>query len=181
VYNNTFVNATASFERNERSAAADHFAWHPATGPDVHERDGHVFSGNLLVADARYSRPLFRAEQGPALKGKLTAPMFTATDHNLYARPAGTAPSLVTWSPAAGDANQFDFKSLAELQAKLPAFEAHSQVLALDPGTLLQSPELKNYQPARALPLKAPLPAEVAALLGWPKQDSYTPGAYQGK
>ena len=31
-----------------RSASADHFAWHPATGPDVSERDGHVFSGNLL-------------------------------------------------------------------------------------------------------------------------------------
>ncbi len=35
VYNNTFVDTPASFERNERSAVGDHFNWHPATGPDV--------------------------------------------------------------------------------------------------------------------------------------------------
>ncbi len=30
VYHNTFVDTVASFERNERSAVADHFGWHPA-------------------------------------------------------------------------------------------------------------------------------------------------------
>jgi hypothetical protein len=44
---------------------------------------------------------------------------------------------------------------------------------------VLQSPELRNYAPARALPVKAPLPAKVAELLGWPKQEGYVPGAYQ--
>lgn len=182
VYHNTFVNTVASFERNERSAAADHFAWHPATGPDVHERDGHVFSGNLLVADARFAKALFRAEQAAVLKDKLTQPMFTATDYNVYARPAGAAAKfLITWSPAAGATNQHEFKNLAELQAALPAFEAHSQVLDLEPGGLLRSPELKNYALIRALPVRAPLPADIAALLGWPRQETYTPGAYQPK
>lgn len=180
VYNNTFVNAPASFERNERSAAADHFAWHPATGPDVHERDGHVFSGNLLIADARFAKALFRAEQPAALKAKLPQPMFTSTDNNVYVRPAaGAAKSLVTWSPGEGDVNQFDFKTLAELQAKLPAFEAHSLQLALDPGEVLRSPELKNYALTRVLPVKVSLSPEITALLGWPKQKSYSPGAYQ--
>ena len=179
VYHNTFVNATATFERNERSATADHFAWHPATGPDVTERDGHVFSGNLLVAGAAYPRALLRAGQSPALKGKLTAPMFAATDRNCYARPAGIAATLVSWSPAEGDLNQFEFKSLAELQAKLPAFEAHSSSLALEPGSVLRSPELKNYAVSRAVPVQATPPAEIVALLGWPKQGTYAPGAYQ--
>ena len=34
-YQNTFVNSVASFERTPRSAAGDHFGWHPATGPGV--------------------------------------------------------------------------------------------------------------------------------------------------
>ncbi len=54
VYNNTFVDTRASFERNERSATGDHFGWHPATGPDVDQREGHVFVNNLLVASDAY-------------------------------------------------------------------------------------------------------------------------------
>src|SRR6478736_2904356 len=84
VYHNTFVNSLASFERNERSAADDHFGWHPATGPDVHERQGHVFVGNLLVGDARAPRPLLRTEQGPKLKGQLTTPQLAQSDYNVY-------------------------------------------------------------------------------------------------
>lgn len=182
VYQNTFVNTVASFERTERSAVGDHFGWHPATGPAVDQRMGHVFSGNLLVADARFSKALLRADQVPLLKDKLHDPQFAAVDGNLYVRPAGTvASSLVVWSPADGDTNQFEFKTLAELQKKFPQFEAHSQSLALEPGSVLRSPELKNYAPSRALPVKAPLPADLAALLGWPKQESYAPGAYQEK
>jgi hypothetical protein len=54
VYHNTFVDTPASFERNERSATGDHFGWHPATGPDVDQREGHVFVNNLLVASDAY-------------------------------------------------------------------------------------------------------------------------------
>jgi parallel beta-helix repeat protein len=179
VFNNTFLNATASFERNERSAAADHFAWHPATGPDVHEREGHVFSGNVMVATASFNRPLFRAEQSPVLKGKLTSPMFTSTGNNFFVRPPGLANPLVTWSPGEGEVNQFDFKSLADLQAKLPAFEQGSRALDAVPSAVLQSPELRNLHLTSAPSIKATLPAEVAAALGWPKQDAYLPGAYQ--
>jgi parallel beta-helix repeat protein len=181
VWHNTFVNATATFERNERSAAADHFGWHPSTGPDVTEREGHVFSGNLLVAGATYPRALLRAWQSPVLKAKLTAPMFTATDANCYVRPAGVTPALVTWSPGAGDLNQFDFSSLAGLQSKLPAFEAHSRQLAAEPGAVLQSPELKNFRPINLLPVEAAVPAEVTVILGWPPSPAYLAGAYSGK
>jgi hypothetical protein len=185
VYHNTFVNTVASFERDTRSAVGDHFGWHPATGPDVHERDGHVFSGNLLIADASFSKALLRADQAAALKGKLTKPPFTTVDYNVYVRPAAaegaSSPTLIVWSPAAGDLNQFSFKSPAELQQKLPQFEAHSQLLPLAPDAVLENPGLKRYAPFRALTVKAPLPAEIAALLGWPKQDAYVPGAYQVK
>jgi parallel beta-helix repeat protein len=181
VCQNTFVNATALFERNERSAAADHFAWHPATGPDVHERDGHVFTGNLLVAGPGYARPLLRAGQSPALKGRLTTPQFAATGGNLYVRPAGAAQPLISWSPAAGDANHFDFPSVGELQARLPTFEAGSQSLAAEPGTVLRSLELRRLDPIRPLPVQTAPPAEILTLLGWPARNAYAPGAYQPK
>lgn len=182
VYHNTFVNTVASFERDTRSAVGDHFGWHPATGPDVHERDGHVFSGNLLVADATFPKAMFRADQAAALKDRLTKPAFAAVDHNLYVRPAGSAAdALIAWSPGAGDINQFMLKTPAELQRKHPQFEAHSQLLDLAPGDVLQSPALKRYAPVRPLPVQSPLPADVVELLGWPKQDAYVPGAYQPK
>jgi hypothetical protein len=182
VYHNTFVNTVASFERNTRSAVGDHFGWHPSTGPDVHERDGHVFSGNLLVAGADFPKAMFRADQAPELKDKLTKPAFDAVDHNVYVRPGDSAaPALIAWSPGAGDVNQFMLRTPAELNQRHPRFEAHSQLLALAPEAVLQSPGLKRYAPVRPLPVKSPLPAEVAALLGWPKQDTYVPGAYQPK
>jgi parallel beta-helix repeat protein len=182
VYHNTFVHAPASFERDTRSAQGDHFGWHPATGPDVHERDGHVFSGNLLVADASFPKALFRADQAPALKDKLTKSAFASTGHNVYVRPAGSiAPALIAWSPAAGESNQFMLQSPAELQAKLPSFETNSQLLTLPANAVLQSPQLRRLAPARPLSVNAPLPPEIAKLLGWTKQDGYTPGAYQAK
>ncbi|AOS44472.1 hypothetical protein Verru16b_01534 [Lacunisphaera limnophila] len=199
IYHNTFLNAPAAFQRDTRSAQGDHFGWHPSTGPDVHERHGHVFSGNLVLADARFTKPLLRADQHPALKDRLKDPAFDTVDHNVYARPAAPAaaravagaedtntalvqnvgPALIAWSPAAGDTNQFMLQSPAELTAKFPQFDAHSVLLPLAPTAVLQSPELRRYAPARPLSVQAPLPAAVAQLLGWPVQKTYVPGAYQ--
>jgi len=179
VYHNTFVNSLASFERNERSAAADHFGWHPATGPDVHERDGHIFVGNLLVGDARVSRPLLRTEQGPKLKGQLTAPQLAQSDYNVYVRALAPTRPLVQWSPAAGEKNELEFTRLEDSRALLPQFEAHSRVVDAGAGAQLQSLELKNYRPVGITADASPLPAEVAQLLGWPARSSYLPGAYQ--
>jgi len=180
VYQNTFVNTVASFERTERSAVGDHFGWHPATGPGVDQREGHVFSGNLLIADAGFPKALLRADQVPLLQGKLLRPQFATVDHNVYVRPAGdTACNLVAWSPAEGDVNQFEFKNLDQLREKFPQFETHSVQLALDPGAVVRSPELKNFQPLRPLLAQSKLPADVARLLGWPAGKSHEPGAYQ--
>jgi len=58
IYQNTFVNSTACIARNARSAVGDHFGWHPSTGPNVDERDGHIFVNNLLTGDENFNRPL---------------------------------------------------------------------------------------------------------------------------
>ncbi len=186
VVQNTFVNATALFERNERSAAADHFAWHPATGPDVHERDGHTFTGNLLLATAAYPRPLLRVEQAAALKGKLTTPHFKTADYNVYARPAfasaTTTPSarpLLTWSPAEGTTAGDPFATLAAFREKQSTFETQSAALDAAPNAVIHSLELGNFELTRTLPVLAPLSADLARVLGWPARATVAPGAYQ--
>jgi hypothetical protein len=180
-YNNTFVDSTASFERNQRSAAADHFGWHPSTGPDVDQREGHVFVGNLLVASESFKRALFRAEQPAALCAKLARPQLQQLDGNVYVRAAGAATPLVVWSPVAGESCQVELPSLDALRKLQPAFEARGRTLDEWFGALFKSPELRRLElvrlPAGLSPLE-PLPADVRRALGWPEGAPPAPGAY---
>ncbi len=179
VVHNTFINSTASFERDGRSNAGDHFGWHITTGPDVDQREGHVFTGNLLAADARFQRALLSFEQAPVLRGKLTKPQPAEVDYNYYVRSADAANRpLIAWAPATEENYSMGFKGVVELQKQFPAYEAHSQWVAAEPGAVLRSPELQNYEPIGALPVKAPLAADVQKILGWPAQNSYAPGAF---
>ncbi len=179
IYNNTFVNATASIERNERSNAGDHFGWHITTGPDVDQREGHVFVGNVLAADAPFSRPLLGFEQSAALRGRFTTPQVAQLDNNLYLRAGDpTRRTLVSWDPATVENYQIGFKDLAELQKLFPAFEAHSRFVTADLSSALRSPELKRFELVRPSGVSGPLPADIQQLLGWPKQETYAPGAY---
>jgi len=182
VYHNTLVNTVASFERTERSAVGDHFGWHPSTGPDVDKREGHVFVGNLLAADEPFRKPLLRVEQTRVLCGKLTQPQVTQLDGNLYMRGGDpTAQPLLVWSPVQGDNCVTEIKTLKELQDLCPQLEAHSQVFSGNLGSLFKSPELGRYEPIRKVegPVSTvPMPEEVRQLLGWPKQDTFAPGAY---
>jgi hypothetical protein len=181
VYHNTFVDTVASFERNERSAVGDHFGWHPRTGPDVDEREGHVFVGNLLVASESFRKPLLRFEQPRALCARLTRPQVRELDGNVYVRYGQAQAPLLIWSPVAGESCQLELGSLDELRRIQPALETRGRVYADYAGALFRSPELSNYELARPLPGLPPtddLPAEVARLLGWPAGEPRTPGAF---
>lgn len=179
VYHNTFLDAPASFERNERSAVGDHFGWHPKTGPDVDEREGHVFAGNLLAASESFGRPLLRFEQARGLCGTLTRPQATSVDGNVYARTGGGP--LVVWGPVAGETCHAEVATLEELRKLDPTLEARGQVVAQPASAVFRSPELRRLEPARPLP-GAPgvdlLPPEVRRLLGWPAKGPLAPGAY---
>jgi hypothetical protein len=179
VYHNTFVDTVASFERNERSAVDDHFGWHPKTGPDVDQREGHAFVANLLVASDSFRKPLLRFEQPKALCERLTRPQVRELDGNVYVR-KGAAGPLVVWGPLAGESCQRELASLDELR-KESGFEAHGSAFTDYAGALFRSPELRRYELARLLPGLAPagdLPAEVRRLLGWREGEPRTPGAY---
>jgi hypothetical protein len=183
VYHNTFVDTPASFERNERSATGDHFGWHPATGPDVDQREGHVFVDNLLVASDSYRKPLLRFEQPKALCEKLPHPQAKDVDGNVYVRETSAdtpAAPLIVWSPAATESCLTELESLAAFRKVAPTFESRGTQLDLSPRSIFKSPELENYQPARALPGTTPgeLPDEVRKLLGWSGRDPRSAGAY---
>ncbi len=181
VYHNSFVNTVASFERTERSAVGDHFGWHPSTGPDVDKREGHVFVGNLLMADETFLKPLLRFDQAKVLCGKLTRPQVAQLDDNVYVRRGDTAArTLIVWSPAEGGNCQVDLKTPEELRKLHPEFEGHSQYLTNYQGSIFKNPKLGDYELARSFSpsVSTPLPAEIRQQLGWPEQVSRAPGAF---
>ena len=185
-YNNTFVDSPAFFQRNDRTATNDRtFGWHASTGPDVDHREGHVFVNNLLVASDAYRKPLLRFEQLPALCVKLPRPQAKEINGNVYVRAAlpgeTPAPPLVVWSPAASDSCSATFGSLDAFRNAAPTFEAAGRQLDLTPRSVFKGPDLDRYELLRALPAapeEVPLPADVRKLLGWPEEQTPSPGAY---
>ncbi len=181
IYNNTFIDTPASFERNERSATGDHFGWHPATGPGVEEREGHVFVNNLIVASEAYRQPLLRFEQPKSLCEKLPRPQAKEVDGNVYGRiaTAAAATPLVTWSPAATDTCLTPVESLEAFRKAAPGFEVHGRQVDATLRSIFKSPDLGRYELIRALPATGvTMPADVRKLLGWSEQDARTAGAY---
>jgi hypothetical protein len=176
VLHNTFVNSPALFDRTERSAQGDHFGWHPQTGPDVNERVGHVFEGNLLVADVGVKGPLLRFEQAPVTCGKVTQPMTARVDGNVYVRAGGGQP-LVSWAPIQDVACQTTFANLDAFRQAVPGVETKGRALLAYEGAVFSSPELRRFELARVpegvQPL--PVPADVRKLLGW--DATHLPGA----
>jgi len=178
VYHNTFLDSPVLFDRNERSAQGDHFGWHPRTGPDVDERVGHVFEGNLIVASEGFDQPLLRFEQPPALCGRLTEPMTTSVNGNAYVRSTAADKPLVIWSPVRGEQCQTGYPTL-EAFRKAAGVEARGKSWAPYHGTVFRSVELRRFELAQRLPGMEELTVAPEALkaTGWttPKQ---LPGAY---
>jgi parallel beta-helix repeat protein len=177
ILHNTFVNSPVLIDRNERSAQGDHFGWHPQTGPDVNERTGHVFEGNLLVADAGVKGALLRLEQSPAICGKVTEPMAERVDGNVYLR-AGSGQPLVTWAPVPGTPCQASFANLADFRQAVPRMETRGRALVPYEGAVFRSPELRRFELARVPEGVEPLGVtpELRQLLGW-RDATHLPGA----
>lgn len=183
VYQNTFINCPASFERTPRSAEADHFGWHPATGPDVDERFGHAFANNLLIAEADYSQPFLRCEQRPELCGLLTEPQADRVDHNGYVRlsRAPVAVPLITWSPTENaDECAAGYDSVEAFRTAQAGFGEGSEFFGAYPGPVVQSLMLQRYALEPGFPgatVSGPVPAE--ALEAWDREQvPGFPGAF---
>jgi hypothetical protein len=174
IYNNTFINSTACIARNQRSAVGDHFGWHPATGPDVDKRDGHVFVNNLLYGDKNFKRLLLYVWQPALLCDKVTNLQLKELDNNIYVREPGTSGyPFILWSPVKNEKCQQLFKSFGEFQKFLPEFSKQSHYLPDYTGALFKSVELGIFQPLKEFSSVNPgrqLPAEIGKLLGVTKE-----------
>jgi hypothetical protein len=180
IYNNTFYDAPATFGRNERSKVGDHFNWHPATGPDVDQREGHVFVNNLMVADESFPEPLLRFDQPSALCARLTRPQATRVDGNVYVRAAvpGTSMPLAALAPTQGADCAATAMSLADVRSKAPQFEAHGRQLDRTSRAMFKSPDVDGYELRQPIPAAATTPADVLKQIGWSSAKARTVGAY---
>ena len=178
IHHNTFVDSPVLIDRNERSAQGDHFGWHPQTGPDVQERVGHEFVGNLVVAGAAVKGALLRVEQSPVTCGQVTAPMLSRVDGNVYLR-AGTGQPLVSWAPVAGAGCQAQFASLEAFRRAVPGVEGQGVAQPAAVGAVFRSPELRRFELARVPDGVKPLPVGevLRRLTGW-TSPTHLPGAY---
>jgi hypothetical protein len=182
IYQNTFVNSIACIGRDARSAAGDHFGWHPSTGPDVDKREGHEFVNNLLTGDNEFQRPLLFVWQAPALCQRLAKSQLTALDHNVFVRRTGnTALPLILWGPSPGEQCQTSFESLESFQKQNPGLLALSASLDGYDGPLFRSYELRNFEVLPAFPgVKAggPNPEMITKVIGRPAKSGRYIGAY---
>ena len=181
LYHNTYINCTANFMRNTRSAVGDHFGWHPATGPDVDERHGHVFRNNLLVADANYNGPMLLVHQDPALDGVLTDSPLRDLDDNVYvkARPEGEGP-FINWGPVEAEPYRMEAASLEMFRETGLGLAQHSVDFIGYQDQVFKSSHLKNYHLLPEFPARlaaGPLDPAVLEKIGL-KQDLGYPGAF---
>ena len=130
ICNNTFINSTASFGRNERGDETDHFGWHIKTGPAVDARFNHTFKNNLIYMEKEFFRPAMHAWQPAVMCERLNKPQLSDMNNNLYLV-EGSEPkaSLINWSPAANDTCSLLINEPAALTALYPAFETGSMLL----------------------------------------------------
>lgn len=168
VYQNTYINSGAAFQRTARSAVGDHFDWHPASGPDVDERQGHEFVNNLVVGHKDFKFALLMVWQTADLTDRLTEPMFDSVNNNVYIHTGTSRYSekekgsirymkryfpndyfqghpVISWSPFDNEISHKLFDSLEEFKALDNGFEQDSMALKDYNGPLFQGMRLGNF------------------------------------
>jgi parallel beta-helix repeat protein len=185
VYQNTLINSSVGFNRDGRSAVGDHFGWHPATGPDVKERIGHVFVNNILYANKDYKKPLMSLWQPAALCDSVKDSPLKQMDYNVYIKDyKNNFGQIMLWSPAKEKNCQQIIESLEDMQKLFAGSSVNSKIIIDKNLAVFKSKELGNYQLSNNFGknIKAlKLPLDIQKLLKL--SANYTPyvGAYQPK
>jgi hypothetical protein len=182
IFQNTLINSTACIGRTARTAVGDHFGWHASTGPDVEEREGHIFVNNLLTGDENFHRPLFYVWQPIELCKRLDKSQLKKCDYNVFVQDKkDTNPFLILWSPSTNADCRSLCKSFEEFHKLYPQYSDHSRYFTDCQNRIFKSPELNNYELLQDFPGSVEgtqLPVEIAKLLGFTKNDVRFTGAY---
>ncbi len=183
LYNNTYINSQAVFMRNERSAANDHFGWHPATGPDVDERTGHEFLNNLLVQDeSSRNFGMLSTWQPDTLCRSLHTGQLTKLDNNVYVRaPAEYRSPMINWNTYYSDTCYHAFEGPAGLNKIHPGFGTNSKSFSDYTGKIFMNAWQKEYSlnpEFEGLHTGSILPASIAPLIGLEPDKVYSVGAW---
>ncbi|MDZ7338456.1 MAG: right-handed parallel beta-helix repeat-containing protein [candidate division KSB1 bacterium] len=152
IVNNTFVDSPVCIARTERSATNDAFGWHASTGPDVHERVGHVVVNNLMHA-GRSAAPLLCVWQSPALCNTITSPQCRVLDHNVYVVGANRWDNVfIIFTSEEKEGCHAVYPSLSDFRRAHGQYESHGRSFADRDGGPFKSAELGNYQLLRSFP-----------------------------
>lgn len=182
-YNNTFVNSLVTIARDQRSAQGDHFGWHPATGPDVEERVGHVFENNLMYSTSDFPRPLMLVWQPATMCDRQKASPVKAMDNNIFVKTSTERNnSILVWSPGQNENCQVFIQKPEDFTALYPNFSKQDVYLPNYSGPVFKSIDLNKFelQPDFAEGKKeTQLPADIATLIKRSKKAGV--GAYSLK
>jgi hypothetical protein len=152
-YQNTYINSKIAIGRDKRNATNDHFGWHPATGPDVDERDEHVFMNNLIVKNDIVQNPLLEVWQAEELCDSLSKLQLNQLDHNVYIDQSlkDITPKFV-WSTVKEDPCEYEFNTITEINEKHSIFSANSLYFKDYAGPLFQDVDEKNLRLSNDFP-----------------------------
>jgi len=129
LWNNTFVNSTASFGRNSRGDGNDHFGWHINTAPGVDARENHILKNNLFYMQKDLSRNSWSAWQPADMCERLNKSTLTAENNNFYVYEADELENgLILWSPAKAEKCTDTLSTPEELTALYPEFSTESKL-----------------------------------------------------
>ncbi|MBP7508098.1 MAG: right-handed parallel beta-helix repeat-containing protein [Prolixibacteraceae bacterium] len=128
VYNNTYINSTASFGRNERGDEKDHFGWHILTAPGVDSRFNHIFKNNIFYMEKKYRRPDFTAWQPANMCERLSKSQLSEMNNNFYLNESEEkSDTIIVWCPANNEKCTANLIAPEELTALYPGFETESK------------------------------------------------------
>lgn len=183
VYNNTFVNSTASFGRNSRGDDADHFGWHIRTGPEVDARDQHTFRNNLFYIEEKVDRQALTAWQPASMCERLNQPQFSEMNNNLYLRQkANSNKALIHWSPAENENCSEQLSGPEALTAMYPGFESESKYYQGIDQSFFTAFGLNDFSLSTdSLIVPAVLPEKLLTALGLDAAQAAFVGAWPGK
>ncbi|MDA3927453.1 MAG: right-handed parallel beta-helix repeat-containing protein [Prolixibacteraceae bacterium] len=182
-YNNTFVNAMAVVARDQRSAVGDHLGWHPATGPEVEERDGFIFKNNLFYAGEDFHRSLVLVWQPAFMCERLSNSPIKEMNNNVYVKAStATNTDLIVWSPGQNEKCQIKISALNELTKLYPEYESESKAFIDYTSAVFKSTDLGNYDlipEFSGADISNTLPTEISKLIQRSKKTGV--GAYSLK